>query len=88
MRNTEPPCGSAGFRAGAQQPGFRAGADAGRANGGYGGVREALRLAPEFVDAHYNLAMALRRMPGRAAEAAMELETVRRLQGGEGPPAR
>ena len=85
LRNTEPPCGSAGFRAGAQQPGFRAGADAGRANGGYGGVREALRLAPEFVDAHYNLAMALWRMLGTTEEAARELEMVQRLRGEPGP---
>ena len=50
-----------------------------------GGVREALRLAPEFVDAHYNLAMALWRMLGTTEEAARELEMVQRLRGEPGP---
>ncbi len=40
--------------------------------------REGVRLAPDNAQAHYQLAMALRRT-GARAEAAAEFETARRL---------
>jgi tetratricopeptide (TPR) repeat protein len=44
--------------------------------------RAAIRLAPDFADAHYNLGVALLQIPGQRQEALAEFETVQRLKPG------
>ena len=39
----------------------------------------ALRIAPEYAEAHYNLGTVLSRMPGRQSEAIAELEAGQRI---------
>jgi tetratricopeptide (TPR) repeat protein len=41
--------------------------------------RAALRLQPDYADAHYNLGVALAQQPGQRAAALAELETAMRL---------
>jgi len=39
-----------------------------------------VRLKPDYAEAHFNLAIALLKLPGRGDEAKTHLETVLRLQ--------
>jgi tetratricopeptide (TPR) repeat protein len=41
---------------------------------------EAVRIKPDFAEAHYNLAGALSRAPGRTQEALAQLDAGLRLQ--------
>jgi tetratricopeptide (TPR) repeat protein len=40
----------------------------------------AVRLNPDLIAAHYNLAVALQQIPGKKAEALAHYEAVQRLQ--------
>jgi tetratricopeptide (TPR) repeat protein len=47
-----------------------------------GHLREAIRIRPEYADAHNNLGNALSRIPGKSAEAMAEFEAALRLDPG------
>lgn len=49
--------------------------------------REAVRLDPQFADAHWNLGVALAQTPGNRAAAIAGFDAVRRLRPGSLIPA-
>jgi tetratricopeptide (TPR) repeat protein len=54
-------------------------AAAGRSSDAIGQYREALRLNPDDAEAHYNLALALAKLPGRSDEVIAEYEQTLRI---------
>ena len=66
------------FRRGARQPGDRLGAG-GQDTEAIGQYEQALRIKPDYVEAHYNLALALEKM-GRTPEAIEHYQQALKLR--------